>query len=277
MMNLKTGMTEDQILRELRGKVQGENSQDYQLFVQEKFNHIQNEKQLHEVIMSDENYALIVKWNYYRTVSKKLDFVCEYYLCGISDEGNYFVKEIFDFGTRFTVFPQSIKEIVDNINRKNENFERLQGDVLYKIIDFSELVFENENTIIVQEEQETQDKYWRKNIDIKHYDRLSYKTKRTITGKTKIGFKDWDFYEARIFSNHYINTDGLIYATRRNNWRVFDGHDQRMQLLGAEEVFVLRGSFLELKHNEHDKVRIEIPNNKVIHLTPQIHKQNNYD
>lgn len=151
-MNLKKGMTEDEILGELNGRVHGETSQEFANFVNKKFNHIDHEYQFHEVVLANNEYALLVKWNHSRGLSGKLEFQPEYFLAGISDEGYYFVKEIPNFLYLFETFPPSLEEILDKINKKEDSYQRIQGDVLFRFANFSDFRFESEDFFITQEE-----------------------------------------------------------------------------------------------------------------------------
>ena len=156
--NLVMGMTNKQVYRELHRKTSGETAQEVQFLLspdQERstnrmlnqaesiFNRVMKVPTL-EVVEANDKYAIVKKTKLYNNsghISK--DEI--HYLTGINDEGYYFVHAIKDPEPpldRARTWPKGYRTKLDGlvkyVNREDEGYKRLQGDVLYKFIRISQ-------------------------------------------------------------------------------------------------------------------------------------------
>lgn len=151
--NLAVGMTNKQIYNELHRKTSGETEQEVKFLLStdhsptsihaiDRATKIFGKGQIIgpalEVVDANERYALIKKTHMRGagTQSSPIQNDEIYYLTGINDEGYYFVHAV-DLRQIVQDLKRSstLSELVDYTNRKDEGYERLQGDVLYRFID----------------------------------------------------------------------------------------------------------------------------------------------
>jgi hypothetical protein len=131
---IKKGMSDEILWNEIdKIGVSGESKQEVVSFKKPEKEHVQLRNQpLHNVIMSNEQYAIIRKIH---TTTDSLGGVTDkylYYLCGINDEDQYFIRPLI----KVPKTVRTIDEIVDWVNRKEQGFtDRLQGDVVFKFVD----------------------------------------------------------------------------------------------------------------------------------------------
>jgi hypothetical protein len=132
---LQTGMNDKQLWSELhKVGISGETTEEVQVF-KEPYLYHQNVENipLHNVIMSNEKYAIIGKSYVYEDQFRGMHEEWTYYLCGINDEHKYFIRPITGFESKYN--HATIQEVVDWCNREDEGFlKRVQGDVLIKYI-----------------------------------------------------------------------------------------------------------------------------------------------
>src|SRR5690348_11754903 len=96
MFNLKKGLKNEEIYAELkRIGVSGETKQEVQLFLKPGENHVDKKNSpLHSIILSNENYAVIRKTTNSIDQFGSYNQTHEYFLTGINDEKQYFVRPI---------------------------------------------------------------------------------------------------------------------------------------------------------------------------------------
>lgn len=120
---LKKGMTEQEILGELKGKVSGETRQEAQLLLKPQ---IANAKAYFEVLEANSTYGIIRKY------TQTKESTSEYYLTGINDEGKYFMRQLGE-----EAISRPLDQLMDWVNKTDEGFSmRLQGDVLLKFLHY---------------------------------------------------------------------------------------------------------------------------------------------
>lgn len=139
--SLKEGMSDDVLWAELdRVGISGETRQEVIFFKKpESFHQQIDDIPLHNVLMSNREYAVLRKSYVYVDIFGSVNESWTYYWSGINDEGKYFIRPIKEFP--WTEKPK-LEEIADWVDRKDDGFERrVQGDVLIKFIhksDFEE-------------------------------------------------------------------------------------------------------------------------------------------
>lgn len=138
--NLKEGMSDEILWNELTNVgISGETKQEVQGFKEPgKDYYKKTGKPLHQVLMANTKYAVIRKNNVTIDPLGGISDNFSYYLCGINDEGQYFVRPLFTL-PRFPETP-NLQQVVDWVNRKDQGFlDRVQGDVLIKFIHKAEI------------------------------------------------------------------------------------------------------------------------------------------
>lgn len=246
--NLQTGMKDESLYAEIRGKVSGETSE--QML---EFYHPKGTKDcpipLHEVIDSNEKYALIRKNT--SIMNREM-----FFLSGINDEDMYFMHEIPN-----RISHKSLDEIVNEINLKGLEFERIQGDLLIKFMPL------DDKRIRVTEHGVTRTKgMFNKTLD----ERSLYPRTLTIDGLAT------DRYGWLMFHRMYYEFDSAL--------TIFNSHRLEIDPLGKilHETnnlgYVIFGSHLKLKHREHQQVSINIPKNMcAILMAQQTERRQNHD
>lgn len=137
---LEVGMSDSKIWNELyKIGISGETTEEVQVFKEPNLYHRTYENiPLHNVIMSNEKYAIIGKSYVYEDQFRGLHEDWTYYLCGINDEHKYFIRPITGFESKYN--HATIQEVVDWVNREDEDFiRRVQGDILIKYIDMKSI------------------------------------------------------------------------------------------------------------------------------------------
>lgn len=265
--NLKIGQVNDQIYQELKDKVSGESSQQMAEFY---YPNTEVEKRrwqapeiMHEVINADEHYAVIQKnWS---VMEEK-----RYYLTGISDEGFYFVHEIPDTLVQRQL---TMQQLVDAVNMKDQGYERIQGDVITKIVPVSEFqiheaaemqfrkkkkaklvgFFKREQLVETDEMEVIPESLYPKTLhDFQH--KYNSSLLFAVT-EYKSGLGQVEMSTIPIFTNHRLTVkNGKIYSRNSGS----DG-----------STYVVMGESLELIHNEHSPQTIHIPLGHCVVITTQ--------
>jgi len=221
---LKTGQKDEEIYGVINGKISGEASQQIQEFYYPKDVEFKDRpKVLHEVTDSNEKYAIIVK-------TPNMLSQGATYLTGVNDEESYFVHEIPD-----ELKAKTLDEIVKEINREDEGYERIQGDVLVQTIRISE--FENLERGIPEKEG-----WFHKRIDPSSL----YPRSFTYKGEE---YRSQEYFNT-IFQSHEVIIDiGKIF--RHHEWAETNKPEV--------EKYIILGENVTLNHNEHTQKTIKIP------------------
>lgn len=158
--NLVKGMSGEDILTELNGRVSGETRELYQTFATPAKNHADVFKdQLHKIIATGEangqQFAIIEKIHTFAAVDnvgkvikdvvspnrvKVIKTERSYFLSGINDEGTYFVHPLEYDSIKTYWRTGDMQMVLDQINRTGDGFDRIQGDVLTKEFEDFEII-----------------------------------------------------------------------------------------------------------------------------------------
>lgn len=228
--DLRKGMIDKDIYKIIDGRISGEGSEQILQFMFPRNEDIKDKPQtLHQIIKSNESFGIIKKfqtlWN-----------GTEYYLTGISDENKYFIH----------LMPKDLAEgnlelndIIDQINRKPEKFERIQGDILVKYIDI--------DSVEINERGHP-----------RYTGIFKKKLKKSSLYPTQITIRDpfgmfWDYSWLNGIGNHRIDVEegAVLFSPSKDGAVVF-------------------GTAFSLTHNEHAKVSYQIPMGKCALLSMQI-------
>lgn len=262
-MGLKSGMETNEILNELNGCVSGETTQEFGRFVEKPIYALDNDElPLHSVLMNDDRYALIGKSVYRKFANGKKAWENRYYLCGVNDEQKYFIKEIENFDTVFPIYPSSIDEIVNKINKTEDNYSRVQGDVLAKTISFEELVWINEFSFNYN------------NTHFEIVDDIRNKQKGIFNKEIKTVIHasyNGEEHPLRIFGNHELSTDGVIFSNQpRNKYHTTFSGVQESVIDQITKLMIVRGNWFRFDHDQHRRIETKINPKDCILLEPQI-------
>lgn len=141
---LKLGMRRREIYNILHDRVSGETTQEVVNFftygiedsAQQHIDfikkHIPEFKKDDLEVISSNNECAIIKKDVITAWRNSLNTASDYYICGINDEGDYFVHPLHNAPVKTTV-----EEVLDWINRKDQGFtERLQGDIVMQFVSY---------------------------------------------------------------------------------------------------------------------------------------------
>lgn len=330
--NLHKGMRGNEVLSELHGKVSGETRELYQTFSNPGPHHVMKEDPLHRVIDDDGKYAIIEKIHtttkimhtekpYQNPFDPSVAYPASdvkykststdrsYFLCGINDEGTYFVHPMDTDSIKHYWKTGSISSTLDVINKVEEGFLRLQGDVLMKFIPEYELVWHDDAHVFLDEEEkfftriikktpaqirkEQQDAWGR--LTFRHPDGIGIMagppSQKELTAKET-------YFDETTNTSHTIATTRKLRATsltleeyekeylkqlkkidQKNHRKLihpiplFGNHflyEGNAQVFEREGTVCIVGETeLILDHNEHKAVTIQIPKEHVCILTTQ--------
>jgi len=233
-MELKEGMKDATIYNIIDEKISGEGSEQVLTFMFPRGVEGKDKPEtLHEVIKTNRHFGIIKKF-------KTLWNQTEYYLTGISDEEKYFIHPI---PKELVENNKSIDTIVNDINRKDENFASIQGDILVKFIDIDSLIIDTRGT----------PKYvgfWHKKL-LAH----SLFPERAWTVKP-------DGYREELFTYSSYHSDGIgNHAIIIKNGKMLGNPNDTQKLIFGESF--------TLEHNEHKIVHYDIPKYMVALLSMQ--------
>ena len=123
--NLNTDMTSKEIIKELHDRTSGETKQELEEFFK-PIDEVNFNIPSHNVVMQNEEYAIIAKSLQSKTPFSHFTLNYEYWIAGINDEGKYFCHPLREY-----IGKPNLESILEWVNRADEGFsKRLQGDVL---------------------------------------------------------------------------------------------------------------------------------------------------
>lgn len=241
---LKEGMTDNEIYSILHNKVAGEDSEQIQEFWYPKG----HEKE--EVNVPDTILKVIKHSDGYSIIRKDWSIMGQtfYYLAGINDEGMYFVHQI---PSDIDVEKLTIQSILSYVNHEEEGFERVQGDVLCKFIRYDRVEVDRAGSLEYKG-------VFRRKIDHRQmYPRQIVAKRGDVELREKLRvnmfFSSWeDPEECHIFRNHKLIAP-----------------DCRILHAAEDRAYAIFGKKFKLKHNEHQEIEINIPNNMFALLMAQ--------
>lgn len=136
LFKLKVGMHDQILWRELeRVGISGETSKEVLVFKDPEKDHFEHGQPMHNVIMSNDHYAVLRKINSIKDPFGSIIDHFSYFLAGINDEHKYFIRPLKKLPKWENI---TLQKIVDWVNRIDQNFDgRIQGDVLFKLIDIT--------------------------------------------------------------------------------------------------------------------------------------------
>lgn len=242
IFNLKEGMIDEVIYDNLNGKIQGESTQQVQqFFFPRQLNNKDLPKPLHVVTKSNDEFAVIKKNSSFVSAQ-------QYYLSGINDEGTYFVHELPSYEN---IDQMTLDQILKDVNLKEYEFERIQGDLLVKFFSF--------DTIINQER------------DYKIDRRKFYEPKQKL-----IDIYPWVFNPNLDTHLQYGISGGFtqFFETYKKKLKIFNNHvlsvkNGRIYEQAHHGQFAIMGESFTLKHNQHQMKLVQIPRRHYAVITTQ--------
>lgn len=202
---------------------------------------------LHNVIMSNDKYAVIRKSYVYADIFGSNYESWSYYFCGISDEHKYFIRPMKN--VPFTSKP-TIEEVADWVNRIDDGFDlRIQGDVLGRFIKLKDVtITDGRNkvrdvfSLIRQKEYDTTKSIFQ---DI----RLQAGSYYTITYNNHNFDKITD--KPIRLGNHKLFVEGEVFVSKEIPF-----------------LCIIADSLI-LQHREHQIKELKIPNDSAVILAAQ--------
>lgn len=228
---LETGMKDDQLYKELEGSVSGESLQEVQQILKPNHDHIKEENPypLHEVIMSDGEYAIIKKTWARKDIFNQLVITNEYFWSGINDEGKYFIHPLEGFWIQ-NDHKIKIDDVVSWACRHDEGFcTRIQGDILLQFLSKGDAEQDMEgylNKINIGNDTGSRTVY------------LSLEKDKQQQPRNQISL-----------GNHKISTDGVICS--------------------GLDYIVLQGKTMMLQHPQHGLIEKDIPKDHIAVIASQ--------
>ena len=175
--------------------------------------------------------------------SESVHYSSRYFIVGINDEGFYFIHPLESY--KGIVEYKTVKEMVDWMNRKHDGFVgRLQGDVLFKLIDASKWK-------VVLSTIKSNTDYGADGHELIYYNtqlRL-YQDPNALRDLNEIDL-----------GCHKIMCLGKI--TRETCYN----HSYNDQLFS---YWVIESDQVVLTHPEHEQVKMDIPKNHIMVIAPQ--------
>lgn len=233
--NLKLGMRDNEIYDEVKGKISGENTAQVMDFLKPSNADVgEKPNPLHEIIKIGNGYALIMKY-------KNLFDDGGLYLTGINDEKRYFIHKL-ENEMKERAMKEELGDIVAFLNKTDDGFIRIQGDLLLKM-ESREFV-KNEKIVRVTWKMRSEYKIPLLSRSIVEY--FTYKG---------TSYRLLCFGKCLVFGNHLLSVEkhGGIYVPSD---------------VGYPDHMLITGKF-KLFHMEHDTVLVKLSKSKICRITSQ--------
>ena len=262
--NIREGMTDDELINEIKGRVSGETSAQMVDFYHTadlvaagfvslpKFKvELVGESMVMEAKMNQ--YAVILK-NILTQENGKPKLEQHYFIIGINDEGQYFIHSLRGFAQeQLTQVRKNFDKLMLWVNREDQGFtERLQGDLMVQYVDKTKLweeTSEGLNPLSCNEKPiKLTSTFTIPHIDIPDFGygtiSIGNHTCKLFQDPKKLG-KLWKNEKQGIGRCWYVEVDAM------NHYIVID----------ASKVL--------LEHAEHKPVTVQVPEDKYLIITNQ--------